>query len=89
MKGQGKNALGMLGWAAVALACMAGLAMGGDGKSPPPDFSRLGSVFDVKPADEPKRTSKKPAAKRPANEPPPMTCDGDQCWWTDLGKPNQ
>lgn len=95
MKGQGKNALGMLGWAAVALACMAGLAMGGgvDGKSPPPDFSKFSKAFEAKDhgdtsAVKPKRT-KTPSSERPASEPPPMTCDGDQCWWTDLGKPNQ
>lgn len=22
-----------------------------------------------------------------ASEPPAMTCDGDACWWTDLGRP--
>lgn len=88
MRGQGKNALGMAGWLIVAIACMAAIGMSGgvDGKSPPPDFSKFGQMFDVKDrADKPspKRT-KKP---RPADEPPPMTCDGDQCWWTEQGRP--
>lgn len=70
-------------------AIIAGIGMSGafgDGKSPPPDFSKFGKAFDVKDrGDKPSpRRTKKP---RPADEPPSMTCDGDQCWWTEMGRP--
>lgn len=67
-----------------ALAVAAGLALGGGKGGPPPDFGNLFKVTDVK--DEPKKKPKR-SKPRPADEPPPMTCDGDQCWWTDLGRP--
>lgn len=85
MRGQGKNGLGMLGWAAVALACMFGLGMTGgvDGKSPPPDLSKLGQLFDVEdtPAERDekpdKSTTKGPSAKAKKMCPD----DPEHCWW--------
>lgn len=83
MRGQGKNALGMLGLAAVIVACGAGLALGNDKSSSPADFGSLFKVTEAK--DQPAKTKK----HKPSSEPPPMTCDGDQCWWTDLGRPDK
>lgn len=33
-------------------------------------------------ADHPKKTPQ-------SSQPPDVTCDGDSCWWTDLGRPNR
>lgn len=86
MRGQGKNALGTLVWAAVAIAAGIGLGASGglDGKAAPGSAAHF-KLFDVKP-DEPKTPVKK---KRSSGEPPPMTCEGDQCWWTELGRPSK
>lgn len=66
------------------------LAMGmaggfGDGKASAPDFSKLGQMFEVHDA----KPAKKARKHTMSNEPPAMTCEGDQCWWTDLGQPDR
>lgn len=81
MRQQGKNALGMLGWVAVIIACLAGLGMGGgDGTTPAPDFSKLGQMFDVKDAGP--KPAKEPAKKGGTAKAREMCPDDPKhCWW--------
>lgn len=80
MQGQGKNLLATLGYATVAVVAGIGLAMSGGLDA---DAAR-GQVFKV---TETKDQSAKP--KKHKSSEPSVTCDGDQCWWTDLGRPGK
>ena len=81
MKGQSKNLLATLGYATVAVAAGIGLAASGGVDA---DAAR-GQVFKVtETRDQPAKPK-----KHKSSGPPPMTCEGDQCWWTDLGRPDK
>lgn len=83
MKPHNEAALGVGKLTVLVLALVAGAGMAGafgDSKTAP-DFSTLFQVHDQKPAKKAKKDTG-------PSEPPPMTCEGDQCWWTDLGRPN-
>ncbi|KAB8186837.1 hypothetical protein FH608_045930 [Nonomuraea phyllanthi] len=72
--------------AALVLALVAGAGLSGafgDGKTSH-DVSDTKPLFGIG-QEKPKHS--KPAKRQ--DGPPPMTCQGDQCWWTDMGRPGR
>lgn len=69
--------------AALVLALVAGAGLAGvygDGKTSH-DITPLFGIGKEKPKHS------KPAKRQ--DGPPSMTCEGDQCWWTDMGRPER
>ncbi|MEV0827668.1 hypothetical protein [Nonomuraea rubra] len=69
---QGRQFRGAVAWLAIGGVALVALGLsGGFGESGPAAPASV--VPTVSPAS--------------SSTPPPITCEGDQCWWTDLGRP--
>lgn len=66
-----------IGWLLVFGMGIMGLA--GMPNDPPSATSKTSSVHQP----EPRKKS------TPSSAPPEITCDGDDCWWTDQGRPSK